>query len=102
MFDTRPAYAQFASNIQVNYHHCPDFAVKTVQQSHCTHLSIECYPLAREGELLADYSLVQVMRNDKHPHHAVAIHVQPPDYFKRHEEHADVTAEMLLSRTSSA
>jgi hypothetical protein len=43
---------------------------------------MECYPLWREGELLADYSLVQVMRNDKHPHHAVAIHVHPPIILK--------------------
>ena len=43
-----------------------------------------------------------VIRNDQHPHHAVAIYVQTSDHFKGHEEHADVTAEMLLSHTSSA
>src|SRR5947209_18120950 len=99
----RPSTLIFVRTLsQFTTSHCPEFAVKTVQQFDCTRLSIECYPLAREGELLADYSRVQVMRNDKHPHHAVVIHVQPHEYFTWHEEHADVRAEMRPSRTSSA
>jgi hypothetical protein len=53
-------------------------------------------------ELLADYSLVQVMLNDQHPNTAGVIHFQPSDHFRGREAHADVTAEMRLSRTSSA
>jgi hypothetical protein len=53
-------------------------------------------------ELLADYSLVQVMLNDQHPNNAVVIHFQTSDHFRGREEHADVTAEMRLSRTSYA
>jgi hypothetical protein len=53
-------------------------------------------------ELLADYSLVQVMLNDQHPNTAGVIHFQTSDHFRGREAHADVTAEMLLSRTSFA
>ena len=53
-------------------------------------------------ELLADYALVQVMLNDQHPNNSVVIHFQTSDHFRGREEHADVTAEMLLSRTSYA
>jgi hypothetical protein len=53
-------------------------------------------------ELLADYSLVQVMLNDQHPNTAGVIHFHTSDHFRGREAHADVTAEMLLSRTSSA
>lgn len=58
--------------------------------------------LPDRGELLADYSLVQVMLNDQHSNNAVVIHFHTFDHFRGREEHADVTAEMLLSRTSSA
>jgi len=71
---------------------------------HFTYSSIARYPPAREegasGRFFSGAS--SVIRNDQHPHHAVAIYVQTSDHFKGHEEHADVTAEMLLSRTSSA
>src|SRR6266496_4954224 len=65
---------------------------------HCTISS--CQRGGSFWQLLLWCKLCHTKRSTSH--HAVAIYVQTSDRFKGHEEHADVTAEMLLSRTSSA
>jgi hypothetical protein len=42
------------------------------------------------------------MRNDQYPDRSIVIYFQTSDHFREREEHADVIAEMLLSRTSYA
>jgi hypothetical protein len=82
--------------------HCPECAAKNAHLALLRLRPLSDILLPDRRELLADYSLVQVMLNDQHPKNAVVMHFQTSDHFRGREEHADVTAEMLLSRTSYA
>ena len=101
-----PSTQYFRSNLQVIYQlACLPLPRMRCQKCPTSILLIRPWSdilLPDRRELLADYSLVQVMLNDQHPNNAGVIHFQPSDHFRGREAHADVTAEMLLSRTSSA